>query len=199
MRSEVPVFFATTEGQTRRIAERLAERISSHGLTSVPIDLAAPGSALDWTSVRAVVLGASVHGTKHQKIAGDFVTKFAPRLNAIPSAFFSVSMSAASSDLQMAAAAEHLAREFVRVHGWRPTRVESFAGRLSYTKYGWWKRLVLKSIARQQGAPTDTSRDYEFTDWTAVDALADALAALAARAEAVERPRAATATGTKVA
>jgi menaquinone-dependent protoporphyrinogen IX oxidase len=31
---EVPVFYATSEGQTRRIAERLADQIRRHGLDS---------------------------------------------------------------------------------------------------------------------------------------------------------------------
>lgn len=42
----------------------------------------------------------------------------------------------------------------------------------------------MRAISRSQGGPTDTSREYEFTDWDAVDrfgqALADGLAAPAA-------------------
>jgi menaquinone-dependent protoporphyrinogen IX oxidase len=37
----------------------------------------------------------------------------------------------------------------------------------------------MKRIARKEGAPTDTSRDYEFTDWTRVDALAHDFGAMA--------------------
>jgi menaquinone-dependent protoporphyrinogen oxidase len=35
----------------------------------------------------------------------------------------------------------------------------------------------MKRIARKEGGPTDTSRDYEYTDWEAVDRFADAFAA----------------------
>ena len=31
---------------------------------------------------------------------------------------------------------------------------------------------MMKRIARKEGAPTDTSRDYELTDWTEVERLA---------------------------
>ena len=30
-------------------------------------------------------------------------------------------------------------------------------------------RLIMKRIARKAGGPTDTSHDYEFTDWLAID------------------------------
>lgn len=32
--------------------------------------------------------------------------------------------------------------------------------------------MVMKWIARREGAPTDTSRDYELTKWDDVDSLA---------------------------
>jgi menaquinone-dependent protoporphyrinogen oxidase len=43
------------------------------------------------------------------------------------------------------------------------------AGALAYSKYNFFIKLVMKAIARKAGGPTDTSRDYEFTDWPALD------------------------------
>ena len=43
---ECPVFYATTEGQTRRIAERIAALLHEHGLESRAIDVAS-NEALD--------------------------------------------------------------------------------------------------------------------------------------------------------
>jgi len=31
----------------------------------------------------------------------------------------------------------------------------------------------MKAITAREGGPTDTSRDYDFTDWPAVDQFAD--------------------------
>ena len=56
--------------------------------------------------------------------------------------------------------------------GWHPDRVLPVAGALVYSKYNFIVRAIMKRIARKAGAPTDTSRDYEFTDWAAVDRLA---------------------------
>ena len=170
---EIPIFYATTDGQTRRIAERLAADIRAMGLSSVAMDMASPATAeIDWSLVRGAIVGASVHGSAHQPVADAFVSKHAPRLNAVPSAFFSVSMSAASADLHTVAAAEHLARTFVRDRHWWPDRVDCVAGRLSYSQYGWLKRRLIKMVARSVGAPIDISRDHEFTNWRQVDRIA---------------------------
>ena len=59
---ELPVFYATTEGQTRRIAERLAALLHERGLDSRAIDVRSPDARdVDWVAVRAVAVGASVH------------------------------------------------------------------------------------------------------------------------------------------
>jgi menaquinone-dependent protoporphyrinogen oxidase len=170
---QVPVFFATTEGQTRKIAEYIAAVLRDQGFDSRAIAVAAPEAArLDWSGVRAVALGASLHRGTHQPEAAAFVRAHAARLNARPSAFFSVSLSAASTRPEESAAARQLATAFPAAHGWAPARIACIAGRLAYTQYGFFTRLVLKRIARKEGAPTDTSRDYELTDWNVADDLA---------------------------
>ena len=174
---EVPVFFATSEGQTRVIAEHLAELLKEHGFTSHAIDMASPDAeAIDWSRVRGAFVGASIHMQKHQRQARHFVAGHAADLNRIPSAFFSVSLSAASAKTDEVKAAQAIADAFPPAHGWRPAIVISLAGRLAYTKYGFLTRFLMKTIARKEGAPTDTSRDYELTDWKQVDQLAEQVA-----------------------
>lgn len=181
----VPVFYATTEGQTRRIAQRLAAALHAHGLDSAPMDLEQSEEAgIDWSSIQGAVVGASIHIGKHQRQAERFAESHAQELGARPSAFFSVSLSAASKNPREVEAARALAQSFVDRTQWRADYVLSLAGRLAYSKYGWFKRLMLRRIARKEGAPTDTSRDYEFTDWSAVDRMA---ADLAVRIHEAER------------
>jgi menaquinone-dependent protoporphyrinogen oxidase len=176
--TEVPVFYATTEGQTRRIAERLSAVLQERGVDSQAIDLTAPGARqFDWQGVRAVSVGASVHGGRHQAAIEDFIRANRDELNARPSAFFSVSMRAASPAPADQHTAQQLARTFAAGTGWHPTHVITLAGRLAYTKYGWLKRWFVKRIAMRDGLATDTTRDHEYTDWTQVSALADALLA----------------------
>ena len=179
---DVPVLYATTEGHTRRIAEALAARLAARGLDSAAIDVTAPDAErIDWPHMKAVVLGASLHAGAHQRAATRFVRAHRAELDAHPSAFFSVSLSAASTHPDEVEAARRLAEAFPAATGWHPTRVACVAGALAYTRYHWPTRWMMRRIARKEGAPTDTSRDYELTDWRQVDALADEMAGAAQR------------------
>jgi len=170
---EVPVFFATSEGQTRVIARRIVSVLHDLGLESCAFDVAGPNAAaIDWAHVRGAIVGASIHIGKHQKAAERFVKARAADLTRVPSAFFSVSLSAASKNANEVEAAEKLAKAFPTACGWVPARIVSVAGRLAYREYGFFIRWVIKQIAKKEGAPTDTSRDYELTNWEEVDALA---------------------------
>ncbi len=163
----VPVFYVTTEGQTRKIAEQIAATLREQGFDSEARELP-PQMEVDWLHVRAVVLGASIHLGRHQKAAVDFARHQAPHLNVRPSAFFSVSLSAGSRNPAEVEAARGLAQHFVRAAGWTPQRVRCFAGKLAYSQYGFLTRQAMRFIAWREAAPTDTRRDYEFTDWVAV-------------------------------
>jgi len=175
-----PVFYATSEGQTRRIAERFASTLRDDGLESATCDLGEwRGRAIDWARVRGVIVGASIHAGKHQRAVREFVTAHAGELNARPSMFFSVSLAAASQHREEVEKAQEIAAAFPAACGWTPQSVVSLAGRLAYSQYNFIVRLLMKRIARKEGAPTDTSRDYEFTDWARVESLAREFAARA--------------------
>jgi menaquinone-dependent protoporphyrinogen oxidase len=84
---------------------------------------------------------------------------------------------AASSEARARAEAEGYATGFLQKTGWRPATVMSVAGTIAYTRYDPLTRFVLKLIARRNKGETDTSRDWEYTDWAAVEAFARRLAA----------------------
>ena len=56
--------------------------------------------------------------------------------------------------------------------GWTPPHTKQVAGALLYRKYNFFMRWVMKRIAAKAGGDTDTSRDYEYTDWNDVRAFA---------------------------
>jgi menaquinone-dependent protoporphyrinogen oxidase len=171
---DIPVFYATTEGQTRRIAERLVALFRDRGFTSRAIDVASPdANYVDWRRARAALVGASLHAHRHQRSARTFVDEHAPELNVRPSVFFSVSLAAASDSAEERKAATRIACEFAEAAEWHPDEIVCLAGRLAYTRYGSLTRFIMKRIARRHGNQTDTSRDYEFTNWDAVARMAD--------------------------
>ena len=174
---EVPVFYATTEGQTRRIAERVVAQLLELGLDSRAIRIAsAEAGAIDWRQVRGACVAASLHRQHHQPEAVAFATRYHHELSAVPSLFISVSLSAASKNVNEVRAAAKLAEALPLETGWTPWKVAAVAGRLAYTQYNWVVRWMMRRIALKEGASGDTSRDHEYTDWDEITRLTDRLA-----------------------
>jgi menaquinone-dependent protoporphyrinogen oxidase len=174
--SELPVFFATTDGQTRRIAEAFAAHARTLGIDSHAIDVtSAQARRFSWARARGVVLAASVHVGAHQSEADAFVRRNVAELNARPSLFLSVSLSICSKLPHEVDAARAIATTFPARLGWRAGRVVCVAGRLAYTQYGLLKRFAMRRIAAKAGGPTDTSRDHEMTDWNQLRTVASEL------------------------
>jgi menaquinone-dependent protoporphyrinogen oxidase len=168
----IPVFYATTYGQTRRIAEAIADALRKDGLASFALDVTSEAArTFEWRRACGAVLAASLHAGGHQSGATDFARAHVTRLNAMPSWFVSVSLSAASAHMEERLAAERIARAFVDDIGWKPGRVSCLAGMLAYTQYSFVTKWFMRRIARKEGASTDTSRDHDFTDWNAVTLL----------------------------
>jgi menaquinone-dependent protoporphyrinogen oxidase len=166
--TKILIAYGTTEGQTARIADQLAEVIRSRGLEADALNLKLSSVTVD--GYDAVVVGGSIHMGKHQEDVVEFVGKNRSELDRLPSAFFSVSL-AANGDL---ANAEAYVENFVQQTGWRPSKVGLFSGALLYRQYGFLKRYMMKRIVRDKpGMSTDTSRDYVYTDWDQVRRFAE--------------------------
>ena len=63
---------------------------------------------------------------------------------------------------------------------WHPTATRSFSGAVTYTRYNPLLRWWMQRISRHKGLPTDTSRDWDLTEWGAVERFARELAVLLA-------------------
>lgn len=182
------LFYGSTEGQTAKIASYMAEAIRAQGHT-VDLTTHAPQGSLD-ESVDAVIVGASVHAGRHQDTVVQFIKDHRQELARRPSAFFSVSLTAALGAAAERAKIETLVHSFLEDVEWTPDIVTTLAGALRYTQYGFLKRFLMKQISRRHNGPTDTSRDYEFTDWQRVDRFVERVLRRAS-ARDVRSPRAA--------
>jgi menaquinone-dependent protoporphyrinogen oxidase len=170
----VLIAYATSEGHTARIAEYIADVIRDHGCEAYPVDIKRRSGALEPAGYDAVIVGASIHMGKHEEYVRDFVTRNRETLERLPSAFFSVSLAAHDNTEAARDEVEGYIERFVHQTGWRPRNVGRFAGALLYTRYGFFKRWIMKKIARDKGNPdTDTSRDYVYTDWNSVRGFAE--------------------------
>ena len=170
------ILYGTGEGQTAKVADRIAAAIGERGHEVSAVDVRDPASPVALDEYDAVVVGASIHVGRHQDAVRDFVAEHREALAAVPTAFFQVSLSSASEEKREEAAG--YVESFVAETGWHPDRIGQFGGALRFSEYGFLKRLMMKRIASdlldEARAPAD---DVEFTDWDAVDAFAADVAA----------------------
>jgi menaquinone-dependent protoporphyrinogen oxidase len=91
--TKILIGYGTTEGQTAKIADRLAEVMRSHGFEADAVDVKRSEN-LQLDDYQAVIIGGSIHMGKHQEAVADFVRLNRAVLERLPSAFFSVSLAA---------------------------------------------------------------------------------------------------------
>lgn len=171
------ILYATREGHTRRIAEHIAAALRAK-LVDVDVFDVRHVASLDWSRYAIVCVAASVHIGHHEREMIDFVKCYRAELERLGAVFLSVTLSEAGAEdarapnerrAQAAADAQRMIDVFIEETGWRPAHALPVAGALAYSRYNVIVRFVMKRIARKNGAPTDTSRDYELTDWAALD------------------------------
>jgi menaquinone-dependent protoporphyrinogen oxidase len=178
MSKSILVCYATGEGQTAKVATHVADTLRATGHAPTVFDLDDAPRDLDVSTYDGVLLGASIHLGKHQDAMVEFARGNRETLDAMPSGFFEVCLSAASDDPERQTEARQYVDEFREATGWDPDLVGIFGGAFRYSEYGFIKRRLMKRIAADSTGDTDTSRDYEYTDWDAVTAFAEAFGAL---------------------
>lgn len=178
--AKILAVYGTSYGQTERIVQRIARHLAEQGhvVTVRKGDALRRDVPLD--DYDGFLIAASVISGRHQAYIQDFVRRNASRLSRAPSAFVSV-CGAAHPPAEERGEARRYMDEFLGKTGWRPRLTVTFAGALHYTRYRFFLRWVMKRISKKRGLPTDTSRDYEFTDWAAVAEFARQLGGILAR------------------
>jgi len=173
--ARILILYATTEGHTARIADRMTQTLRRLGHATDTKRTASDSPDLQISAYDGVIVGASIHYGKHPGFLRALVHRNRAMLTPRPTAFFSVSLSAGGPGAKPEAARRYL-EKFLRQAGWQPRQTATFAGALQYSKYGRFKRLLMIAFVGLAGGDTDTSRDYEYTDWEAVDRFANTFA-----------------------
>jgi len=137
----------------------------------------ADAADLDPAGYDLVVVAGSLHREHHQKALVTWVAGHRDELDERPSALLSVSLSAAEDSAEAVAATTRCIDDFCDETGWTPSRSERIAGCLQYREYDVFTRQLMRLLMHRMGHETDASRDYEYTDWEALDSLGRELAA----------------------
>ncbi len=176
MAQRILVAYATTDGHTLHICERLKFLLTALGqrVTVVPIEQA---NALNLDHFERIVIGASIRYGHHQPQVAQFITRHQAVLESRPSAFFSVNIVARKPNKNTPETNPYV-RKFLQGIVWKPQLCAVFAGKLDYPRYGFFDRQMIRLIMWMTKGPTDPKAVVEFTDWAKVEAFAHEVCAL---------------------
>ena len=163
------VLYATTDGQTRKIARHVADGLADKG-HGVELLEAREGAGLNLARFDRAILAGSLHAGGYQAALADFAQRHAAALNAMPTLFLAVSLSAAGDDAEDWAGLHKCLEAFHTETGWTPGRTEHVAGAFRFSEYGFFRAWAMKRIAAQKDPTVDPHQDKEYTDWAALDA-----------------------------
>jgi len=170
--SSLLVTYGTGHGQTARVAERIASVLDDHGhdVTALPVSDA---SAANVRAADAVLVGSPVQNRRYLPEVVEFVRANSQALAAVPTGFFQLSL-AVLFPFRWARNGDHRWIDtLVEETGWQPDRVGRFAGAIAYTQYDRPTRWAFRFVSLLTTGDTDASRDYEYTDWAAVEQFAE--------------------------
>jgi menaquinone-dependent protoporphyrinogen oxidase len=168
---KVLILFASREGQTAKIARQIREHLAQEGIA---VDLV---NAKDTRATAQIALeqynllifGVSMHAGGLARELVRFINRNAEEIKQQHRTLFLVLLSAATKDPQLRARTLADAQQKVqRQLNVSFDQIEMIAGALTYSKYSMPVKWLMRRIAKEAGGDTDTSKDYEYTDWSQV-------------------------------
>jgi menaquinone-dependent protoporphyrinogen oxidase len=172
--ARILVLHASKNGQTRKIATRLAERLRRIGNVVYLYDAEHPPTPELLAKIDAVLIGSWVRGGQHMPPVRRFVMQHHELLSRVPSALFSVGLLQLSTREKSRRRAAENVTLFLNATHWRPRLAVMFGGAIPYSHFGWLSRHIEHMIWMREGLETDIAEDREYTRWDEVDRFADA-------------------------
>lgn len=170
--SKVLMLFASREGQTQKIIERMRLIVSHAGHEVDLIRLEGQTADIRLEQYDAFMLGSSVRYGRHHARFCHFVERNAGALDAKLCYFFSVNLTARKVDRSEPHQNSYLTR-FLRNGSLHPTSVEVFAGAFKLSRYNFFQKQLLRLIFRVSDGSSAPTEDHEYTDWCRVMRFAE--------------------------
>jgi len=166
MEKNIGIYYASKHGQTEKIANFLGDCFRSRDWEVYVTDLDKGAGTPEISTFSVVLIGGPVYRERYPRPLARFVMKNRLQLRALPSTgFFSTCLTATPATRESYLASLRPVRKFLHHVSWAPDWIASFPGALNYREYNPLLRWIMEGIARKEGGPTDTSKDYELTRW----------------------------------
>ena len=162
------IIYASTDGHTVKICEKIIEIIKHESIIS--LSSIEEADSLDLESFDFILVGASIRYGNHKANLFSFIKNNLESLNKKDTAFFNVNAVARKEDKNTPATNPYLIK-FLKKVAWKPTLLEVFAGKISYPKYHFFDKHMIRFIMWMSKGPTDPSKVFEFTDWKKVESF----------------------------
>ena len=166
------IIYSSTDGQTKIICEK----IKNFSKNSESIKLISLEEAHDFNlqSYEDIIIGASIRYGKHNKNLYKFISSNKETLEKKRSAFFSVNVVARKPEKNTPETNPYM-QKFLKISNWKPNKLGVFAGKVNYPNYGFFDKYIIRLIMFITKGPTDTTKSFEFTDWSKVEDFAKEL------------------------
>ena len=166
------IIYSSTDGQTKIICEK----IKNFSKNSESIKLISLEEAHDFNLqfYEDIIIGASIRYGKHNKNLYKFISLNKEILEKKRSAFFSVNVVARKPEKNTPETNPYM-KKFLKISNWKPDKLGVFAGKVNYPNYGFFDKYIIRLIMFITKGPTDTSKSFEFTDWSKVEDFAKEL------------------------
>lgn len=172
----VLIAFASREGQTRKICVHVARRIEAAGATTQLIDLSLGAPDTHVERCDAAIIAGSVHRGRMDQSLLNFLMRNGGAIARVPSAFVSVSLSAASLETGARSAIDEITSQLLHDVGWQPDSVLHVAGAVDLEALNLLERCAIHAVMQHRGVELGGENGRtELTDWSEVDRFADAM------------------------
>tara|TARA_Y100000590_G_scaffold416626_1_gene515545 strand:- start:21702 stop:22235 length:534 start_codon:yes stop_codon:yes gene_type:complete len=167
--TKILIIYSTTDGQTFLICEKIKSILQKKNQVELVSINDIYGKNI--SNFDSVIIGASIRYGKHSSKVIDFVKKNKTVLSYKKTSFFTVNVVARKHEKNTPETNPYMLK-FLKKTNWEPNNKAVFAGKIDYPKYGFIDKQIIRFIMILTNGPTDTSKSYEFTDWSKVDQFA---------------------------
>ena len=166
------IIYSSTDGQTKKICEKIIENLSSaNKFKLISLDEAL---YFNLEKCEKIIIGASIRYGRHNKKVLDFIIKNKNILDLKKTAFFSVNVVARKEEKSTPETNPYVLN-FLKKTNWKPNKLSVFAGKVDYPNYNFFNKIVIRFIMMITKGPTDINNSYEFTNWENVRKFAKEL------------------------
>jgi len=167
--TKILIIYSTTDGQTFLICEKIKSILQKKNQVELVSINDIYGKNI--SNFDSVIIGASIRYGKHSSKVIDFVKKNKTVLSYKRTSFFTVNVVARKHEKNTPETNPYMLK-FLKKTNWEPNNKAVFAGKIDYPKYGFIDKQIIRFIMILTNGPTNTSKSYEFTDWSKVDQFA---------------------------